>query len=111
MSKLYSSPCEPSDRPPGFGLRQSSGAFENRTEIESGRGLPQSRTPPRQRMLLEAPGSARNLLLHSLIAMFVLALAGCTLAPKYHRPTAAYSSTWPQVPGHAASPTGAAAVP
>jgi multidrug efflux system outer membrane protein len=62
-------------------------------------------------MLLEAPGSARNLLMHSLIAMFVLALAGCTLAPTYHRPTAAFSPTWPKVPGHPENPTVAAAVP
>jgi len=33
------------------------------------------------------------------IALFVLALAGCTLAPKYHRPTAAISSNWPKGPG------------
>jgi len=32
-----------------------------------------------------------------LIALFVLALAGCTLAPKYQRPTAAISPAWPAV--------------
>lgn len=45
------------------------------------------------------------------IALLVLALAGCTLAPKYHRPTAAISPIWPKVPGHGASPTNAAVVP
>ncbi len=47
----------------------------------------------------------------SLIALFVLALAGCTLAPNYHRPTAAISPAWPKVPGHGESPTNTAAVP
>ena len=46
-----------------------------------------------------------------MLTVFVLALAGCTLAPKYHRPTAAYAPTWPQVPGHSENPTVAAAVP
>jgi len=46
-----------------------------------------------------------------LIALFVLALAGCTLAPEYHRPTAAISPAWPKVPGHGESPTNTAAIP
>ena len=35
--------------------------------------------------------------LSPLIALFILALAGCTLAPKYQRPTAAISPAWPAV--------------
>ena len=46
-----------------------------------------------------------------MLTVFVLALAGCTLAPKYQRPTTAYAPTWPQVPGHSENPTVAAAVP
>ncbi len=45
------------------------------------------------------------------IALLLLALAGCTLAPTYHRPPAPISSSWPKVPGHPASPAVAAAVP
>jgi multidrug efflux system outer membrane protein len=45
------------------------------------------------------------------IVLLLLALAGCTLAPTYHRPPAPISSSWPKVPGHPASPTVAAAVP
>ena len=45
------------------------------------------------------------------IVLLVLALAGCTLAPEYHRPTAAISPAWPKVPGHGESPTNTAAVP
>ncbi len=37
--------------------------------------------------------------LSSIVALFVLALAGCTLAPKYQRPTASVSPNWPAVPG------------
>ena len=49
--------------------------------------------------------------LSSIIALFVLALAGCTLAPKYHRPPAAISPVWPPVPEESESRTNAAAVP
>jgi multidrug efflux system outer membrane protein len=49
--------------------------------------------------------------LSPIIALFVLALAGCTLAPKYHRPTAAISPVWPPVPEESESRTNAAAVP
>ena len=45
------------------------------------------------------------------LILFVLALAGCTLAPTYHRPAAPISSSWPKVPGHPVKPTVAAAVP
>ncbi len=38
-------------------------------------------------------------------------LAGCTLAPKYERPTAAISSSWPAVPGYTNPPAQAATVP
>ncbi len=39
---------EPLGAPPGFGVRQSSGAFTSGLETEkSGRGLPQSKTLPR----------------------------------------------------------------
>jgi multidrug efflux system outer membrane protein len=49
--------------------------------------------------------------LSSIIVLFVLALAGCTLAPKYHRPPAAISPIWPPVPEESESRTNAAAVP
>jgi hypothetical protein len=38
----------PVKMPPGFGVRQSSGAFQARNKFESGRGLPQSKTLSRQ---------------------------------------------------------------
>jgi multidrug efflux system outer membrane protein len=47
--------------------------------------------------------------LSPIIALFVLALAGCTLAPGYHRPTAAISPVWPPVPEESESRTNAAA--
>jgi hypothetical protein len=34
----------PIETPPGFGVRQSSGAFQACNKFESGRGLPQSKT-------------------------------------------------------------------
>jgi multidrug efflux system outer membrane protein len=49
--------------------------------------------------------------LSSIISLFVLAVAGCTLAPKYHRPPAAISPTWPAVPGESENRTNAATVP
>jgi multidrug efflux system outer membrane protein len=49
--------------------------------------------------------------LSPIIVLFILALAGCTLAPTYHRPAAPISSSWPRVPGHRKTPTTAAAVP
>jgi multidrug efflux system outer membrane protein len=45
------------------------------------------------------------------VALAVTALAGCTLAPRYQRPAAAISPSWPKVPGHRENPTSAAAVP
>jgi outer membrane protein, multidrug efflux system len=111
MSKYLSPTHEPSERPPGFGLRQPSGTFENHAEVESGRGLPHSKTLPRQRKLLKVPRSARNVFVNSFIAFLALALAGCTLAPKYQRPTAAVSPNWPAVPGGKQISTNAAAVP
>jgi outer membrane protein, multidrug efflux system len=47
----------------------------------------------------------------SLIALLLLALAGCTLMPTYHRPAAPISASWPKVPGYRETPTNAAAVP
>ena len=49
--------------------------------------------------------------LSPIIAVFILALAGCTLAPEYHRPTAAISPVWPPVPGESESRTNAVAIP
>jgi len=49
--------------------------------------------------------------LSSIIALLLLVLAGCTLAPRYHQPAAPISSTWPKVPGYRATPTVAAAIP
>jgi len=49
--------------------------------------------------------------LSSIIALFMLALAGCTLMPKYQRPAAPISQTWPKVPGHRKAPAVAATVP
>ena len=37
--------------------------------------------------------------LPSFIVLFVLALAGCTLVPKYQRPAAAISPAWPSATG------------
>jgi multidrug efflux system outer membrane protein len=45
--------------------------------------------------------------LSPIIALFIMALAGCTLAPTYHRPTAAISPTWPRVPTQPKVPTNA----
>jgi multidrug efflux system outer membrane protein len=105
MSIFFSLTHAPTERPPGFGLRQPSGAFESQAEIESGRGLPQSKTLPRQRLLLEISGSARYFLAISRIALLALAFAGCTLAPKYHRPVAAISLNWPAATGETKNPT------
>ncbi|MGA3162937.1 MAG: AdeC/AdeK/OprM family multidrug efflux complex outer membrane factor [Verrucomicrobiota bacterium] len=49
--------------------------------------------------------------LSPIIALFILALAGCTLAPKYHRPPTAISPAWPLVPEESESQTNATAVP
>jgi multidrug efflux system outer membrane protein len=46
-----------------------------------------------------------------IVVLFVLALAGCTLMPRYHRPETPISSTWPKVPGYREHETKAAAVP
>ena len=58
--------------------------------------------------LLSVFGFGRGFL-SPLIALFVLTWAGCTLAPKYQRPTAAISPNWPAVSEQ--SPTNTAAVP
>jgi len=50
-----------------------------------------------------------NKYLSLVIALFVLALAGCTLIPEYHRPTAAISPTWPEAPEQPQGPTNAIA--
>ena len=55
-------------------------------------------------------GLCRGFLSFFLI-LIVLALAGCTLAPKYHRPAAAISPAWPKVPGPGAILTNTAAIP
>jgi len=41
----------------------------------------------------------------------VVALAGCTMIPKYHRPTTNISQAWPSVPGYASAQATNAAVP
>jgi multidrug efflux system outer membrane protein len=41
----------------------------------------------------------------------VLALAGCTLVPKYERPPAAISPAWPKAPGYPQNQTQPATVP
>jgi outer membrane protein, multidrug efflux system len=48
--------------------------------------------------LLSVFGFSRSFL-SALAALFVLDLAGCTLMPKYQRPAAAISPTWPKAPG------------
>jgi len=45
--------------------------------------------------------------LSPIIALFVAALAGCTLAPKYQRPTVAVSPGWPAVAGETGNRTNA----
>jgi multidrug efflux system outer membrane protein len=45
--------------------------------------------------------------LSPIIALFLLALAGCMLVPKYQRPTAAISPAWPRVPEGSESRTNA----
>jgi outer membrane protein, multidrug efflux system len=112
MSKYFLSFLELSESPPGLGPRPSSAALGD--------------TPPMRKRQRAAdvqdagahPGApsvqarpARKVWGKSLAALLFLALAGCTLEPKYHRPAAAISPTWPQVPGHRQSPTNAAAVP
>ncbi len=46
-----------------------------------------------------------------LVILSVLVLAGCTMIPKYQRPTADLSRSWPAVPGYSNAPTVAARVP
>jgi outer membrane protein, multidrug efflux system len=53
----------------------------------------------------------RNVFGKSLIALLLLALAGCTLMPTYHRPAAPISASWPKVPGYRETTTNTAAVP
>jgi multidrug efflux system outer membrane protein len=55
--------------------------------------------------------SAKIRLLASAAAVCVLALAGCTLAPKYHRPAAPISTSWPKGSRPSASPTVTPSVP
>lgn len=50
-------------------------------------------------------------LLTSAATMFLLAFAGCTLMPTYHRPAAPISASWPKVPGHPVKPATTAAIP
>ena len=49
--------------------------------------------------------------LPTLIALALLVVSGCTLAPRYHRPAASISPAWPRVPGYAPTPTNSAPVP
>jgi len=49
--------------------------------------------------------------LTTIVALFTLALAGCTLAPKYHQPTTPISQSWPEAPGHRVSEAKATATP
>jgi len=44
-------------------------------------------------------------------ALVILALTGCTMIPKYHRPDANISTNWPSVPGYAQPAATNAAVP
>ena len=44
-------------------------------------------------------------------AVLLLTLAGCTMIPKYKRPSANVSSSWPSVPGYAKIQTAPATVP
>jgi len=50
-------------------------------------------------------------LFQGILTLFLLAFAGCTLAPTYHRPTAPISPAWPKVPGYPEKPAVAAAIP
>jgi multidrug efflux system outer membrane protein len=45
------------------------------------------------------------------LALVALVLAGCTMIPKYHQPSAPVSSSWPGVPGYPTNQTVAAKVP
>src|SRR5208282_3779818 len=45
--------------------------------------------------------------LSPILALFIVALAGCTLMPKYHRPAAAISPTWPKAQGQIRGATNA----
>jgi multidrug efflux system outer membrane protein len=49
--------------------------------------------------------------LSSFVVLLILALAGCTLMPKYQRPPAAIAPSWPKTPGAGESATNTAAVP
>ena len=46
-----------------------------------------------------------------LAGMFLLVLAGCTLAPKYHRPPAPMAASWPAGPAYAPGPADSNAPP
>jgi multidrug efflux system outer membrane protein len=120
MSKYLSPFNQPSELPPGLGVRRQAkrdAAFRtHRTDSGQHRFKtvpppPHSKTLARFRQRLSVHGSgARDFLVNCLIAMLALALAGCTLAPKYHQPTAAISPTWPKVPGYPKTPTNATAI-
>src|SRR5262245_20600056 len=67
---------ELSGMPQGFGLRQSSGAFDRSTSSDSGRGLPQSKTLSRQPLV---PGRAPRA---CAVPAVVLALTATLLTPR-----------------------------
>ncbi|HKW28611.1 MAG TPA: efflux transporter outer membrane subunit [Verrucomicrobiae bacterium] len=70
---------------------------------------------PRSRRGNEAVHFSRHFadvrLLTSAATVGILALAGCTLMPAYHRPPAPISTSWPKVPGYRQTPANATAVP
>ncbi len=81
----------------GFGVRGHVRALVRRDMSRRWKAVTRHRTPNS-----DCVGSnyfCNGSYLLPVIALSVLALAGCTLAPKYHRPTAAISSNWPKGPG------------
>jgi multidrug efflux system outer membrane protein len=45
------------------------------------------------------------------VVLFFIALAGCTMIPKYEQPASNISTNWPSLPGYAATETAPAPVP
>ncbi len=89
----------------GFGVRGHVRALVRRDMSRRWKAVTRHRTPNS-----DCVGSnyfCNGSYLSPIIALFILALAGCTLTPTYHRPTAAISPTWPRVPTQPKVPTNA----
>jgi multidrug efflux system outer membrane protein len=120
MKTLFSPIQEPFESPRGFGLRRAAerdATFKSRWTCSGRSGFqaasppPHSQAPARAGQRVLVRGCAAHFWRTLLSACGALVLAGCTLAPKYHRPPAAIAPEWPAVSGAPLVLTNAAPVP